>query len=133
MADIVRIDLGSSVPAYRQVVDSLRAMLVAGKLRPGQRLPPVRQLAADLTIHHNTVAEAYRILAQEGWLELKRGRGAMVLSRPAPAPEPVDEERFARRVTELAAEAIAAGTERQRVALVLQAIARGLADCRSEQ
>ena len=73
---ILRIDLASAVPAYAQIAAQLRALLVAGELPPGRRLPPVRQLALDLGVHHNTVALSYRTLADEGWLDLRRGRGA---------------------------------------------------------
>ena len=74
---IVRIDLGSSIPVYRQIADQIRAMLVAREFSPGERLPTVRQVAVDLGVNHNTVAEAYRNLADEGWLSLERGRGAL--------------------------------------------------------
>ena len=53
-------------------------------IKPGDLLPPVRQLALDLGVHFNTVALAYRMLAAEGWLELKRRRGAAVIARNAP-------------------------------------------------
>src|SRR5436305_11634340 len=81
---IIKIDLSGDAPAYRQIVDALRHALVAGEIVPGHILPPVRQLAVDLGVHFNTVAEAYRILAAEGWLDLKRRRGALVLSRETP-------------------------------------------------
>src|SRR5260370_17282328 len=75
------IDLSSNTPAYRQIADAIRILLVEGTLAPGDRLPPARQIALNLGIHFNTVAEAYRILAEEGWLDLKRRRGAVVISR----------------------------------------------------
>jgi DNA-binding transcriptional regulator YhcF (GntR family) len=58
------------------IADGLRALLVHGAFKTGDRLPTVRQLAIDLTVHHNTVAQAYRLLADEGWLDLRRHRGA---------------------------------------------------------
>lgn len=79
----ISIDISSrgGAPIYEQIAGEIRALLVAGDLGAGARLPTVRQLAMDLTVHHNTVANAYRILAEEGWLELRRGRGARVVSR----------------------------------------------------
>ena len=68
----VSIDLGSPTPAYRQIASDLRRHLVEQRLKPGDLLPPIRQLALDLGVHFNTVAIAYRMLADEGWLELKR-------------------------------------------------------------
>jgi len=126
MSVILHIDLSLDVPAYRQVADGLRALLVAGRLRPGDRLPSVRQLAADLTVHHNTVAEAYRTLAQEGWLDLRRGRGATVVARRHPQPEPGEEDRLAQRLGELAAQALANGLNRRQVAGILQGTAQDL-------
>ncbi len=73
------IDTASNVPVYRQVVDNLRSLLVEGTLQPGDTLPTVRELGFELGVHFNTVAEAYRLLAAEGWLELKRHRGAVVI------------------------------------------------------
>lgn len=80
-APIIAIDISSPVPAYEQIAAEIRALLVCGELAAGAALPTVRQLAMDLNVHHNTVAQAYRILADEGWLELRRGRGARVISR----------------------------------------------------
>jgi DNA-binding transcriptional regulator YhcF (GntR family) len=84
-------------------------MLVAGAFRPGDLLPTIRQLAVDLGIHANTVAEAYRLLADEGWVDLRRRRGAVVLARAMPAPAPDVADGFGRRIGELVAEAVAAG------------------------
>lgn len=78
---IIHIDLSSRIPAYEQIAGEIRAALVAGDFEPGAPLPTVRQLAMDLNVHHNTVAHAYRILAREGWLHLRRRRGVRVLSR----------------------------------------------------
>lgn len=61
-----------------QLRDQIRALIQSGRLKPGDQLPPVRQLAQDLGVHFNTVARAYRLLAREGWIALRRGRGAYV-------------------------------------------------------
>src|SRR4029453_6357406 len=86
MAEALRVslDLESPTPAYRQIANDLRRHLVEERLKPGDLLPPIRQLALDLGVHFNTVALAYRLLAEEGWLELKRRRGAAVIARNAP-------------------------------------------------
>jgi len=106
---ILRIDLESAVPVYEQLSNGIRNELVAGRLRAGDQLPTVRELALDLGVHHNTVAEAYRLLAREGWLDLRRGRGALVIARQHPEPNEHARTEFARRLRELAAKAIAQG------------------------
>lgn len=119
----LRIDLDSPTPAYRQIVDALRAAMVEGRLRAGARLPTVRQLAVDLSLHHNTVAQAYRELADEGWLDLRRKRGATVLERVAnPSPSPETQKQFGWRVRELVAKAQADGMPPASIAESLEGI-----------
>ena len=124
---LLTIDLRSEIPAYKQIADALRHALVNVEIHPGDVLPPVRQLAADLGIHFNTVAEAYRVLAEEGWLDLKRGRGATVLQRNTP-PRPSREEadNLVRRLRQLIAEFRANGLAPARIARELRVIADGL-------
>ncbi|HYL77571.1 MAG TPA: GntR family transcriptional regulator [Bryobacteraceae bacterium] len=123
----LRIDLQSTIPVYRQIVDGLRILLVNGKLNPGDTLPPVRRLALDLGVHFNTVAEAYRTLGEEGWLQIERRSGARVLPRTAPdrvAPEAA--EGFQRRLRELVAEVQAHGFARGKIARELRRLAETL-------
>jgi len=127
----IRIDLGSPVPVYRQVADAIRVRLVEGSLAPGEQLPPVRQLALDLGVHFNTVAEAYRTLSGEGWLDLKRRRGAVVLKRAKPkTAESGTEQAFQGRLRELAARAQADGIRPGRLAQALRALAGELEEGR---
>jgi DNA-binding transcriptional regulator YhcF (GntR family) len=106
---MLRIDLASRVPVYEQITNGLRAELVSRKFSPGEKLPPVRALAVNLGVHHNTVAEAYRQLATEGWLELRRHHGATVRERDQPAAGPDTMEGFTRPLRELIAKGLADG------------------------
>ncbi|HKE87434.1 MAG TPA: GntR family transcriptional regulator [Vicinamibacterales bacterium] len=108
-APIIRIDLASTVPAYRQITNAIRALLVDGSFPVGNPLPTVRRLAIDLGVHHNTVAEAYRVLSEEGWLDLRRRHGAIVLDRSRPRPSREARPSLVQRLRELTAEAQAAG------------------------
>ena len=101
-------------------------MLVAGAFKAGDLLPTIRQLAVDLGIHANTVAEAYRLLADEGWVDLRRRRGAVVLDRATPEPAADAADDFGRRIGELVAEAVAAGVPAADLATRLSDIARKL-------
>ena len=122
----LRIDLSSPVSAYEQISSGLRTLLVSGALKAGDPLPTVRRLALNLGVHHNTVAEAYRILAAEGWLELRRGRGVIVVERRRPTPGPEVLGEFDRRLKEMLAKAIAEGLSREKLANELQAAADSL-------
>jgi GntR family transcriptional regulator len=106
----IRLDTSSIVPAYRQIADQLRTLAVEGVLRPGDSLPPIRRLAVELGLHFNTIAEAYRVVAQEGFVEITHGHGARVLDRALPPrPEPESLENFRQRLRELIAAVRARG------------------------
>ena len=72
------IDTKSGVPFYRQIIEQAKFAIARGDLRPGDRLPTVRQLAVDLSINPNTVIRAYRELEIEGVLETQQGSGTFV-------------------------------------------------------
>lgn len=120
------IDLNSPVPATRQIADALRVELVEGRLAPGSDLPSVRRVAIDLGLHFNTVAEAYRQLAQEGWLELRHGRGARVAARKMPSASRTDVATYRQRLRELISQMRSAGVSPERVAAELQAFVEAL-------
>ena len=122
----VSVNLESPIPAYRQIAHELRRHLVEERLKPGDLLPPIRQLALDLGVHFNTVALAYRLLADEGWLELKRRRGAAVIARNA--PRAVDRRQVAhllRQLAQIAAELRSAGMSSRQISSALRRLAQG--------
>ena len=69
-------------PVYRQIADEVQRAVAVGVLKPGEALPPTRQLAKDLRINTNTIQHAYRTLVQEGIVEMRKGLGAFVAARP---------------------------------------------------
>jgi GntR family transcriptional regulator len=75
----IEIDFRSHVPIYLQVMEQIQSQLAAGGLAPGDQLPTVRQLAADLRVNFNTVARAYRLLDEAGIISTQQGRGTYVL------------------------------------------------------
>jgi len=77
----IQIDLESGVPIYIQLVDRIEQMVVSGQLQPGQQLPTIRQLAADLRVNYNTVGRAYLILDQQGIISTQQGRGTYITTR----------------------------------------------------
>ena len=79
----VHLDTTSAVPPYRQLRDQTATMIAAGTLPEGHRLPPIRQLAADLGLAPGTVARAYRELEAAGWVVSAGRRG----TRVAPASQ----------------------------------------------
>ncbi|HVT87566.1 MAG TPA: GntR family transcriptional regulator [Tepidisphaeraceae bacterium] len=75
---LVRIESSSGVPITRQIADQIRAGCASGSLRPGDRLPSVRELARQITVNQNTVLRVYERLTAEGLLERRHGDGTYV-------------------------------------------------------
>ncbi|MGB9185306.1 MAG: GntR family transcriptional regulator [Solirubrobacteraceae bacterium] len=80
----VKIDRGDPALLHDQVAADLRRAIADGEARPGERLPPARDLAAVLGVNTNTVLRALRQLRDEGLLEFRRGRGIHVAGDAAP-------------------------------------------------
>ncbi len=95
-----QIDANHPTPLYAQLDRSIRFAIATGKLRIGDQLPTVRQLAVDLRINANTVAKVYAELERAGVLETRRGVGTFVSARPNEAASRRDRERHLRELTE---------------------------------
>ncbi|KNB52793.1 GntR family transcriptional regulator [Streptomyces caatingaensis] len=77
---LITIDRSSATPLSEQIAAALRRAMVEGSLRMGDRLPPARGLARDLGVNMHTVLRGYQALQDEGIVELRRGRGAVVVA-----------------------------------------------------
>lgn len=84
---LIRVDADSPRPLYDQVAASVRSEILAGVLAPGDRLPAARDVAAALDINQHTVLHAYQRLRDEGLVDLRRGRGAVIAASAAPLAE----------------------------------------------
>jgi GntR family transcriptional regulator len=74
----IRIDNASNRPVYRQIIDQIKRDIAMGRLIKDEKLPTVRQLAAQLAINPNTIAKAYRQLESEGIIVTRPGAGAFI-------------------------------------------------------
>ncbi|MEM1485029.1 GntR family transcriptional regulator [Oscillospiraceae bacterium PP1C4] len=78
---IITLDLAGDVPIYQQIRDSVVAAIAQGKLREGDPLPSVRQLAVDIGVNMHTVNKAYALLKADGYLSIDRRSGARISER----------------------------------------------------
>ncbi|MGW1070624.1 GntR family transcriptional regulator [Streptomyces aureus] len=79
---LIRVLPGSPVPLGEQIAACVRGAIADGSAAPGERLPPARQVAASLNVNVHTVLRGYQRLRDEGLIELRRGRGAVVTTAP---------------------------------------------------
>jgi GntR family transcriptional regulator len=110
---VITINLASGVPLEEQIHRELRRVIAAGEVSPGDRLPSARQLAGDLAVHWNTVARAYRRLADDGLATV--GRGRAVLVRQPAGPSRDGDGAVGERLRDLVTEARLAGWTRARL------------------
>ena len=107
---LVAIDARDKTPIYAQLERGQSAAIATGRLQTGDQLPTVRQLAVELRINANTVAQVYSELERAGVLETRRGVGSFVAASPERARSPREHERRLRAfVTRVMADADAAG------------------------
>jgi GntR family transcriptional regulator len=96
----VKLDRGDPTDLYEQVAGEIRRAIAEGEAKPGERLPPAKDLAAVLGVNTNTVLRSLRVLRDEGLLEFRRGRGITVagtLERGAVVQQAKELVQFARR------------------------------------
>src|SRR5262245_49358974 len=118
---VVTIDPRDATPIYAQLERAFRAAVASGRLRPGDQLPTVRQLAVDLRVNANTVARVYAELERAGVLETRRGVGSFISATPGQARTPREHERRLRAfVTKVLADATAHGFSRDELVAELE-------------
>ena len=84
---MIRVDATSFVPIYEQIKQGIVRLVATGRLKAGEPLPSIRDLAAEIIVNPNTVARAYRELEQDGVIATQKGRGSVVAERARPDAE----------------------------------------------
>lgn len=113
-------DTSSRLPIYRQLVEQVRRGVATGRLKPGERLPSVRQLSRELVVNPNTVARAYSELEQAGVLHTRQGLGAFVAEPSVDTTKKSRRERLVAMLDELLTEAVHLGFTRDELLSMVQ-------------
>jgi GntR family transcriptional regulator len=99
------IDLQSGKPIYQQLVDQVKLAVATGRLREGDKLPSIRDVAVSLRINRNTVARVYTELEREGVLVTRQGQGCFVGGRGSGLSAEVQNEELIAKLDEVIAQA----------------------------
>ena len=115
---MVHLDYRDGRPIYTQIIDGFRQQIAAGVLQPGDKLPSVRELAAQLAINPNTIQRSYRMLEAEGWIVTVPGKGCFVCEAPETYQREL--ERLLRQLDETCDALTALGVTREDIIRRLQ-------------
>ena len=121
------VNPNSGVPIFRQIVEQVRALAAGGRLEPGQMLPGVRQVAAELAVNPMTVSKAYSLLEAEGVVERVRGTGMRVTDAAAGASVRTRQEQLRELIDPAVERARQLGLNDEQVIAVLKAALREIA------
>lgn len=111
------LDADDKRAIYQQIADGIKTLIARGDLREGMPLPSLRQVAGDLGLNLNTIAIAYRLLQDEGFVTVRHGAGAVVSSRRVRQP---GQENLLRPLRSALTEWILAGYSDREIAAVVQ-------------
>ena len=101
----LHLSSADGVPIYLQIVNQVKYLIAAGRLAPGDEMPPIRVLAEQLLVNPNTVARAYRELESAGLVEKRRTAGTYVSDQGSPLARKERLRILTERVDALLAEA----------------------------
>jgi len=109
----ISIDNASNRPVYQQIIDQIKRDIAMGRLIKDEKLPTVRQLAAQLAINPNTIAKAYRQLESEGIINTKPGSGAFIANLDSNLSRAVRKKLLSDELERIAVEAFHMQIDRQ--------------------
>ena len=115
MALWIQITAGSNKPVYKQIVEQISEAIAKGQLRPSDKLPPVRKLAAELVINPNTVARSYTILEQTGLVNTRTGSGTYVSNPAMRSGSAADTNALAERMDNIIVRGLNLGLNKQQL------------------
>ncbi|MGI8906009.1 MAG: GntR family transcriptional regulator [Candidatus Sumerlaeaceae bacterium] len=112
---LFQVDLAGAKPVYQQLVDQVKFAIASGRLLPGDRLPPVRDVAVQVRVNRNTVARVYSELEREGVLYTRAGQGTFVSDRGSQLTRTVQRKQLQASLDELLSQAKLFGLSREQV------------------
>jgi GntR family transcriptional regulator len=122
------VDPKAGLPVYRQITEQIQRAVAAGHLQPGDQLPSVRELAAQLLVNPNTVAKVYRDLERDGLLATRRGAGTYISPSAASLAELERFRLISEQLARVATDVRAFGVSPERALALFRSLLNGQED-----
>lgn len=119
---MINIDSRSSKPIYEQIIDEIKENILKNILKPGDKLPSVRELSSMITVNPNTVSKAYLELERQEVIETLRGKGTYVSMGYKPKLDEDKLSRFKENIKKLLIEGHYMGLNRQAIIEIMDSI-----------
>ena len=116
----IRINPSSGKPFYRQIADQVKAECFRGFLKPGDKLPSVRKLAAELAMNPATIVKAYDLLEEERLVVRQQGKGAFIADGQNSFRSKASKQKLQELASQLALEGRRLGLDEDQIAALLQ-------------
>lgn len=123
---MINIDSRSSKPIYEQIIDGIKEEIVKGILKPGDKLPSVREMSNMLTANPNTISRAYMELERQKVIETIRGRGTYVSAYYEPKADEDRMKKLKEDLKKIIIEAYYLGIEKKEIEKVLDELYRDI-------
>ncbi|QDS97842.1 GntR family transcriptional regulator [Adhaeretor mobilis] len=117
----LRIEKGSAVPISKQIEQQIATRCAAGTLKPGERLPSVREMARQLSVNQNTVLRVYERLVRDLILEMRQGQGTFVAADAQFRATSGHRERLIEELRQLSRQALGLGLTNEEIHQLLDA------------
>ncbi|MGH4123779.1 MAG: GntR family transcriptional regulator [Clostridium sp.] len=119
---MINIDSRSSKPIYEQIIEKIKENIIKGILKPGDKLPSVRELASIITINPNTISKAYNELERMKAIEVIRGKGTFVAENFQPVMDAEKMKEIREHMKKIIIEAHYIGVDKDKLIDVLNEI-----------
>lgn len=127
-----RLDNQSGEAFYRQIVEQVKYRIAAGQLQPGQKLPSIRELAAELSINTRTVVKAYEQLRAEGLAVMQQGQGVFVTENQAVSPAGLRQAQIEEMAKRIFSEGRRIGASKEEIMHIIKQVEDGIQEKSNE-
>lgn len=123
---MINIDIRSSKPIYEQIIDKIKESILRGIIKPGDKLPSVREMSSLITANPNTVSKAYTELERQKVIETIRGRGTYVSASYTPRLEEEKIKKLEEDIKKIIIDAHYMGVKREEIIRIMDELYRKL-------